>query len=375
MMKTKIPLPKLRFQEFKTSILFKFLSNISNITKGDQINKTELTLTGKYYCLNGGLKLSGWTNKFNRLANTISISEGGESCGFVNYNTEDFWSGGHLYTLDNLDKDIHPYFLFSFLKSMEKSIMRLRVGSGLPNLQKPSISKIKIFYPSIIEQTKIAQFFNLLDKQIDLIDRKIELYELRKKYYLNNILKFLETNGKKVLLKDLFIEKNILPITSLEGFNPISIKLHGKGFKKSNLIVKLSKGGRKYYERFPGDVVIGLQNFHNGSIGILPDYFIKPIMSNAIISFDVKKVNKILMVEYFLSSKFLFYLNNISEGTGQKEFSKKNILNITYFIINQDMEELFSNFLSLNIKTIEHLNIKKEKMIKRKTYYLNNMFI
>ena len=49
---------------------------------------------GKYYVLNGGKEPSGYTNSWNTPESTITISEGGNSCGFVNYNEEKFWSGG-----------------------------------------------------------------------------------------------------------------------------------------------------------------------------------------------------------------------------------------------------------------------------------------
>ena len=180
-------LPKLRFEGFEEKFSNNNLNEICKITKGDQINNENLTNNGKYYYLNGGLKLSGWTDNFNRLGNTISISEGGESCGFVNYNQRNFWSGGHLYTLDNLEDKIDTYFLFSVLKYKQKSIMRLRVGTGLPNIQKPSLSKINIIYPKLEEQTKIANLFSSLDESIQNLKKQKDQLTKMKTYYLNNM--------------------------------------------------------------------------------------------------------------------------------------------------------------------------------------------
>lgn len=180
-------LPKLRFEGFEEKLSNNNLNEICKITKGDQINNENLTNNGKYYYLNGGLKLSGWTDNFNRLGNTISISEGGEYCGFVNYNQRNFWSGGHLYTLDNLEDKIDTYFLFSVLKYKQKSIMRLRVGTGLPNIQKPSLSKINIIYPKLEEQTKIANLFSSLEEGIQNLKKQKDQLTKRKTYYLNNM--------------------------------------------------------------------------------------------------------------------------------------------------------------------------------------------
>ncbi|MBO6254166.1 MAG: restriction endonuclease subunit S, partial [Bacteroidaceae bacterium] len=62
------------------------LSNIADIIKGKQINGTELFESGDYYVMNGGIVPSGYYNDFNTPANTISISEGGNSCGYVQFN-------------------------------------------------------------------------------------------------------------------------------------------------------------------------------------------------------------------------------------------------------------------------------------------------
>ena len=71
------------------------LGQVAEIVKGKQINGTELLEQGDYYVMNGGTLPSGWLNKYNTEANTISISEGGNSCGYVQYNTSPYWSGGH----------------------------------------------------------------------------------------------------------------------------------------------------------------------------------------------------------------------------------------------------------------------------------------
>ena len=125
---------------------------------------------GAYYVLNGGKDPSGFTNSFNTNENTISISEGGNSCGYVCYNTQKYWSGGHNYTLTSLK--IESMYLYSYLKKNEEIIMSMRVGSGLPNIQKTSLLDYVIRYPSIEEQTIIGVFFEKIDALITLHQRK-----------------------------------------------------------------------------------------------------------------------------------------------------------------------------------------------------------
>ena len=106
------------------------LSGISNIVKGKQINGDFLAEVGEYYVMNGGTEPSGYYDNYNVEANTISISEGGNSCGYVQFNRMPFWSGGHCYTIQDIVSDVETLYLYHYLKSKEDSIMKLRIGTG-----------------------------------------------------------------------------------------------------------------------------------------------------------------------------------------------------------------------------------------------------
>lgn len=59
------------------------LSDLCDIVKGKQINGENLSDSGNYYVMNGGTEPSGYYDNYNVEASTISISEGGNSCGYV----------------------------------------------------------------------------------------------------------------------------------------------------------------------------------------------------------------------------------------------------------------------------------------------------
>ena len=161
------------------------LNQVSTIQKGEQISKTKLDSVGKYYVLNGGMEPSGYSDVYNTESNTISISEGGNSCGYVALNFERFWSGGHNYTLQNLKIDTD--FLFHYLKGIEAKIMALRVGSGLPNIQKTAIDGIDVMFPSEDEQKLIGGFLTNLSNLITLHQRKYEKFVNIKKALLEKM--------------------------------------------------------------------------------------------------------------------------------------------------------------------------------------------
>lgn len=163
------------------------LSTLANIRKGTQLNSDKLTDNGIYPCINGGIYASGYTDKFNS-ENSITISEGGNSCGFVNFFKGKFWSGGHCYTLQIINDRADSLFLYQLLKHNEFTIMSLRVGSGLPNIQKGAISNLSLFYPKELkEQTKIANFLSAIDDKINHVEGQIEKMEEWKKGLLGEM--------------------------------------------------------------------------------------------------------------------------------------------------------------------------------------------
>ena len=142
------------------------LSAICNIVKGKQVNGEELSGKGKYYVMNGGITPSGYYDQCNTPANTISISEGGNSCGYVQYNKSSFWSGGHCYTLQDISSGVETQYLFHYLKRYESNIMNLRIGTGLPNIQKKDLENFRIVLPPSNVQKEIATCLTAIEHKI-----------------------------------------------------------------------------------------------------------------------------------------------------------------------------------------------------------------
>jgi type I restriction enzyme S subunit len=156
--------------------------------KGKQLNKDHMVNNGKYYVLNGGIVPSGRTNDWNTEANTITISEGGNSCGFVSLNCERFWSGGHCYALEGLKDNIYVDYLYYYLKYFEPKIMRLRVGSGLPNIQKKDINKFQLNFPKLEEQINDALKLKLANNEIEILKEVLKKYKEQKRGLMQKLL-------------------------------------------------------------------------------------------------------------------------------------------------------------------------------------------
>ena len=163
------------------------LGDLCNIKKGEQINGSELNDNNIYPFMNGGTSPSGYFHMFNAHENTISISEGGNSCGYIQFNKNKFWCGGHCYSLINIKEQVNNKYLYHFLKANELNIMRLRVGSGLPNIQKKDLENFNVFIPSLKEQNDIASFLDICDLKINLEELLLIKLKEQKKYLLSNM--------------------------------------------------------------------------------------------------------------------------------------------------------------------------------------------
>ena len=163
------------------------LRKVVSVVKGKQVNGEELLEEGKYYVMNGGTEPSGYLNEYNTPTDTISISEGGNSCGYVQYNKEPFWSGGHCYSLMPKSENICYRFLYHFLKYKENDIMALRIGSGLPNIQKKDLERFEVQLPSLERQREVTTLLDAISAKRDLEKQLHNVWQSQKQYLLGSL--------------------------------------------------------------------------------------------------------------------------------------------------------------------------------------------
>ena len=163
------------------------LHDVAEISKGTQLNRLNMLEEG-YPVYNGGMIESGFTNEYNNGADTIIISEGGNSCGFVNFIKTKFWAGGHCYTVFCRDC-VNKSFLYQLLKYNENKLMNLRVGSGLPNIQQKALNKFPLLLPSdSAEQKAIADVLSKADSEIDLLNQQLNVLREQKRGLMQKLL-------------------------------------------------------------------------------------------------------------------------------------------------------------------------------------------
>ena len=183
--KLKSAISERLFKDTKGDVIT--LSEICDIVKGEQINGELLSEHGKYYVMNGGTDPSGYYDNYNVEAYTISISEGGNSCGYVQFNKCPFWCGGHCYSIQNIADNVYNLYLYHYLKTEEKVIMKLRIGSGLPNIQKKDLATFKIKLPTSEQQKAISDILSLLEQKAEIEEQMLIAMQAEKQYLLRQM--------------------------------------------------------------------------------------------------------------------------------------------------------------------------------------------
>ena len=75
------------------------------------------------------------------------------------------------------------------MKFEENNLMKLRVGSGLPNIQLSSLNKFKVNIPiDTNEQKAIADVLSTADEEINLLNKKLEALKEQKKGLMQQLL-------------------------------------------------------------------------------------------------------------------------------------------------------------------------------------------
>ena len=154
------------------------LGNYIILYTGEQLNKANMFKMGSYPVINGGVSASGFVEAYNEQANTITISQGGASAGYVNFIKVPFWAGAHCFVIKPNSDNLNKRFLYHYIKGQEFFIQQCQQGAGIPSVNSDKIKKILIPLPPLSIQQEIV---SVLDSFTTLIDKMKKEVEMRKK--------------------------------------------------------------------------------------------------------------------------------------------------------------------------------------------------
>lgn len=143
----------------------KGLCEICNPKQWKTISSDMLTENG--YPVYGANGIIGYYENYNHKEPTILITCRGATCGTLNICKPFSYVNGNAMALDNLSEDIYIQYLYYYLLS--RGLSDVITGSAQPQIVRQSLEKVKVKYPPLDEQRKIAA---VLDKVSDLIAKR-----------------------------------------------------------------------------------------------------------------------------------------------------------------------------------------------------------
>lgn len=174
---------------------WKKLGDYIELYTGEQLNKDAMLSDGVYPVMNGGVLASGFTDSFNEEADTITISQGGASAGFVNWMESKFWAGAHCFIVKVINDKIINRYLYFFLKNSERKMMLSKYGAGIPSLSKESVNKLLIPIPPLPIQQEIVRILDTFTELTANLQTELEARKKQYAYYRDCLLNFEGVDG------------------------------------------------------------------------------------------------------------------------------------------------------------------------------------
>lgn len=230
--------PKLRFPEFEGDWERKKLDDVSNISSGGTPSRTEesfwngnipwvsttlidfnVIFETEEYITEKGLKNSS-AKLYPKGSLLMAMYGQGKTRGKISVLGIDATTNQACGVIVPNKLLVNNWFLFQNLSGRYNEIRDLSNQGGQENLSSGIIKEINVFFPSLEEQTKIANFLSSIDEKINLLKEKKDLLEEYKKGMMQKIfnqeIRFKDDNGND--FED-WNEKTLGEVSSKESSN------------------------------------------------------------------------------------------------------------------------------------------------------------
>lgn len=393
--------PALRFKGFTDEWEQRKLKDITQRVEGNNgnMNLPVLTISAK----------QGWMTQSNRFS---SVSAGAEKKKYTllkkgnlsyNHGNSKIAPFGTVFMLKTYSealvpkvyhsfkakKDINPYFLEVYFQTrkmdpqLRKYISSSARMDGLLNITYSWFEQVRLFLPNIEEQNKLEKLFDILNKHIELQQRKLNDLNSMKSALLQDV--FPNTQGiKKIKLStqewnlqkisSIFKERNqrnkngmLLSVSISKGVYPFS-----ENDRKDNS----SNDKSNYKEVKINDLAYNSMRMWQGAVGVSK---YNGIVSPAYTVITPKKEeNPNFYYYYFKNKRMLFNFRQHSQGLTSDTWNLKFPLFEKILIqvpSDREEEQRISSLFKQIDKSIKLSKIQIKKLTSIKQFLLQNMFI
>lgn len=393
--------PALRFKGFTDEWEQRKLKDITQRVEGNNgnMNLPVLTISAK----------QGWMTQSNRFSSVIAgaekkkytlLKKGNLSYNHGNSKIAPFGTVFMLKTYSEAlvpkvyhsfkaKKDINLYFLEVYFQTrkmdpqLRKYISSSARMDGLLNITYSWFEQVRLFLPNIEEQNKLEKLFDILNKHIELQQRKLNDLNSMKSALLQDV--FPNTQGiKKIKLStqewnlqkisSIFKERNqrnkngmLLSVSISKGVYPFS-----ENDRKDNS----SNDKSNYKEVKINDLAYNSMRMWQGAVGVSK---YNGIVSPAYTVITPKKEeNPNFYYYYFKNKRMLFNFRQHSQGLTSDTWNLKFPLFEKILIqvpSDREEEQRISSLFKQIDKSIKLSKIQIKKLTSIKQFLLQNMFI
>lgn len=178
-----------------SGVEYKKLGDCISIYTGTQFNKRDMNVEGNYPVINGGVNPSGYIEQYNEDLDTITISQGGASAGYVAWQNRKFWAGAHCYVVKPIDEKLSNKYLYFFLKNQEDYLQQMQHGAGIPALNRKKVQTLQIPVPPLEVQQEIVKILDRFAVYAAELQAELQARQEQYEYYRNKLLIFSDING------------------------------------------------------------------------------------------------------------------------------------------------------------------------------------
>ena len=270
-----------------------------------------------------------------------------------------------------------PFFVKYLLATPLARKRTCRMGAGAQhfNIGQESLAKISLYFPSMEEQQKIAEFLSLLDERIATQNKIIKKLETLIKAIGN---KLLFGDGQNIRLGNILIER-VEKSTTNNQYEVLSSTVKGIFSQRdyfSKDIASENNTGYKILRR--GDIVLSPQNLWMGNINH-NDKFDVGIVSPSYKIFTVSEEFDCYYIAFLLKTrKALYSYMSVSEqgaSVVRRNLNLEAFYELTYKIPHIAEQRRIGQMLSKLKDKIEIEQTYLDMLRAQKQYLLLNLFI
>jgi type I restriction enzyme S subunit len=403
--------PILRFPGFEDKWAKKNLGSIFTITSASRVHKNEWTESGvrffrssdvvSHFKGNDNTKAyisfelyESLSNKIGRVKKGDILITGGGSIGIpylISDNEPLYFKDADLLWIKNIDQ-INGYFLYSFFltesfKNHLKSISHIGTIAHYTVIQ----AKNTLFnFPSLVEQTCIANFLSSVDEKLNLLKEKKALLQDYKKGIIQKIfnqeIRFKDDNGndfgnwKNGVLSSVFnISTGKSKSDYIEKVGKYIIVDMGGISSNCKLIAKKYTNYNKDILNI-GDLIMPKDDIGDGLIigkTIVINENDKYILGDHVYKLVLKAINfnPVFFSYYINSEKINIELRRKTNGTAQISLNKDSVYEQPVLIPDGKEQTKIANFLTAIDEKIELVSNQIQDTQEYKKGLLQQMFV